>query len=43
MNQLVPHFKILLEEKKWRVREATYEALVDLALLFQVDFEHFSF
>jgi len=35
MNSLTPHFKILLDEKRWRVREATYDVLVDLALLFQ--------
>jgi len=35
MNSLVPHLKNLIEDKRWRVREATYDTLADLALLFQ--------
>jgi hypothetical protein len=36
MNSLGPHLKNMIEDKRWRVREATYEALADLALLYQV-------
>jgi len=35
MNSLIPHVKNLMEDKKWRVREATYQTLIDLALSYQ--------
>ena len=37
LNPLVPHIKNLLEDKKWRVRIAGYETIVDLALYYQVN------
>jgi len=36
MNSLSPHLKTLVDDKKWRVREAAYQTLIDLALQYQV-------
>lgn len=35
MTSLVTPLKNLIEDKKWRVREATYQTLIDLALQYQ--------
>jgi len=34
MNSISPHFKNLMDDKKWRVREALYSSLVELAAHF---------
>jgi len=36
MQALSSHLKTLIEDKKWRVREALYNTLFDLALVYQV-------
>ena len=36
LNSLIPHIKNLLEDKKWKVRIAAYETIVDLGLFYQV-------
>lgn len=38
LNPLIPHCKGLVEDKKWRVRMATYETLQGLTVLFKVVF-----
>ena len=35
MQALSSHLKALIEDKKWRVREALYNTLFDLALVYQ--------